>query len=266
MGIVNNERIAEKMILLWKKFRGELFHNKLHLFIVTIMWGLFALSIIAILHKIGLVCHFLGYSQNAEKVNEVFYNLSYSYLAGLIFYLINDWVPRKIRETRAKKSLSSEINSMKSLLDDVYRLIIYLKQEESNVSVEDYVTKNDLSSRIIWCKYKKPNMQQEVKKIDVKLYLQSRAEQISDILKKIISSPLFLDLNKNLANILVNFQSDQFLDFILNGSGESSTLLFEKQYSQLEEIVYIRANKYEYSKPSLHERTVHLANNNILNN
>ena len=76
------------------KLGRNFLHNKLQYLVIVALWILFALSIIAILNRIGIVDYFLGFSSNAEKINEVFYNLSYSYLAGLIFYLVNDWVPR----------------------------------------------------------------------------------------------------------------------------------------------------------------------------
>lgn len=229
-------------------------HNKLQYLVIVALWILFALSIIAILNRIGIVDYFLGYSSNAEKINEVFYNLSYSYLAGLIFYLVNDWVPRHFREINARRSLSFEIKQLKSSLDEIHRIVLFITQNKFNLSIGDEETRQNPFSGSIWCKLSRPNSKQEVKQINVKTQLSIEANKVFEILDRIINSPLFSDLNKSLAKILIDFQSEPFLvSAVGKVSIEQDAKIFEKLYSQLEDKIYIRTNTDVYSVPLPHE-------------
>jgi len=45
------------------------------------------LSLSVILFHVGIIGPFLGNAEHAKEINDTMANLSYSYLAGLIFYL-----------------------------------------------------------------------------------------------------------------------------------------------------------------------------------
>ena len=236
-----------------KKLGRNFLHNKLQYFVIVALWILFALSIIAILNRIGIVDYFLGYSSNAEKINEVFYNLSYSYLAGLIFYLVNDWVPRHFREINARRSLSFEINQLKSSLDEIHRIIIFAIQNKENLLIRDLGTSEDPFSGSIWCKYRGPHSEELIRQIDIQKQISSNASDALNTLNKLIRSPLFSDLNRSLANILINLQSNQLLTSANNISIGLTTEDFEKLYLQFEDKMYIQTNLYEYSVPTPYE-------------
>lgn len=54
-------------------------------------------SIGMLLFRCGIIPPLLGEAENAANKNEVMLNLSYSYLAGLIFYILVTWLPNKVR-------------------------------------------------------------------------------------------------------------------------------------------------------------------------
>ena len=246
--------------LILKKLCMSILHNKLQCLVIVVLWILFVLSIIAILNKIGIVDYFLGYSPNANKINEVFYNLSYSYLAGVIFYLVNEWVPRHFRETNARRSLSLEIKQLKMSLDEMHRIIIFISNNKLKQSKGDDETKQDMFSGTIWCKLNGQN----VKNIDVKKQLSEEANYVLNILNKIIKSPLFLDLNKSLAKILIDFQSDPFLiSAAKKESIDDNANNFEKLFFELETKIYIQTNTDEYCEPSPYECDIEEANKKI---
>lgn len=206
------------------------------------------------MHKIGFVSNVLGVSSNANEINEVFYNLSYSYLAGVIFYLVNDWVPRQFREIKARHSLSKEIKQLKLSLDEIHRIIIFITHNKLRQSKGEVDTKQNPFSGLIWCKYGSPHAKQEIKQIDVKKQLSKEANDVLQIIDRLIKSPLFLDLNKSLAKIYIDFQSEPFIvSAARKESIEVTTNNFEKLYSELEDKIYIQTNTEFYSVPSPYE-------------
>ena len=56
----------------------------------------------------------IGYSDKAEAWNEILTNLSYSYLAGFIFYLLTVTLPHKKMKGKVKKALDSKLNTIRS--------------------------------------------------------------------------------------------------------------------------------------------------------
>lgn len=76
---------------------------KILLYIATAFFGC------VILFRLGIIPPIFGEAKNADQINEVLVNLSYSYMAGLVFYLLNDYIPTKIRERKALKLISRKL-------------------------------------------------------------------------------------------------------------------------------------------------------------
>lgn len=242
------------IISIFKKLWRGIIHNKLQCLIIGVLWVLFALSILAILHKIGFVSNVLGVSSNADEINEVFYNLSYSYLAGVIFFLVNDWVPRQFREIKARHSLSKEIQQLKLSLDEIHRIVIFITHNKLKQSKGEVDTKQNPFSGFIWCKYGSPHTKQEIKQIDVKKQLSKEANDVLQIIDRLIKSPLFFDINKSLAKLFIDFQSEPFIvSAARKESIEVTANNFEKLYLELEDKFYIQTNIEFYSVPSPYE-------------
>ena len=66
----------------------------------------------------------IGYSEKAEVWNEIITNLSYSYLAGFIFYLLTVTLPHKKMKGKVKVALDSKLNTIrtnyKACVESVY--------------------------------------------------------------------------------------------------------------------------------------------------
>lgn len=56
----------------------------------------------------------IGYSEKADAWNEIITNLSYSYLAGFIFYLLTVTLPHKKMKGKVKVALDSKLNMKRS--------------------------------------------------------------------------------------------------------------------------------------------------------
>ena len=89
----------------------------------------------------------LGRIDNYDKVNEVLLNLSYSYLAGLVFYLINDGIPSLIRRVRANKHIGKYVCEIQSQLNYITTLCDYIKSKSVNAENVLYI---EVSSKKKW--------------------------------------------------------------------------------------------------------------------
>lgn len=80
--------------------------------------GITFLSIYAIAY-IGLGWFWAwGTSGNYQRVNQVIINLSYSYLAGLIFYLLTSYFPYMIKRNKLKKPIIEKLRTIERKLED----------------------------------------------------------------------------------------------------------------------------------------------------
>ena len=76
---------------------------------------LFALiSLYAILQIKFDFAFWICYSAYAQIINEVIVNLSYSYLAAFVFYILTVWIPFKRMKYKVKIPLEKKINSIRS--------------------------------------------------------------------------------------------------------------------------------------------------------
>jgi hypothetical protein len=54
----------------------------------------------------------IGYSDNSENINQVLINLSYSYIAGLIFYFLISFLPYRLKIEKLKPAITFKIDSL----------------------------------------------------------------------------------------------------------------------------------------------------------
>lgn len=73
----------------------------------------------------------IAVSENAEKYNEVLLNLSYSYVAGLVFFLVNDGIPSLVRKLRANKHIGPYLEDIQIKFN--YMVSIALFFETQNI-------------------------------------------------------------------------------------------------------------------------------------
>jgi len=73
------------------------------------LWSLGFFSVGMLLFRWGIIPPIFGEASNADDRNEVMLNMSYSYLAGAIFYFFVTWLPYKIR-SRKMRPFINEVN------------------------------------------------------------------------------------------------------------------------------------------------------------
>lgn len=134
------------------------------------MYKYFKFSIFGILTFLaGCCCYMLllhigilpaiGSIENYEEVNEVLLNLSYSYLAGLVFYLINDGIPSIIRRIRANRHIGKELREVQSQLNYITSLYNYIQTQ--NINIDNVIYVEVIIKRI------KTSKEQKTIKIDI---------------------------------------------------------------------------------------------------
>ena len=140
---------------------------------------------------------------------------------------------------------------------------IVITQNISKQSKWDDDNKQNPFSGTICCKISGAH-KQEIKQIDVKKQLSKEANDVLSFLNRLIKSPLFLDLNKSLAKIFIDLQSDPFIVSAANEDLiENTADNFEKLFSELDAKIYIRTNTEVYCVPSPYECDIEEANKKI---
>lgn len=65
----------------------------------------------------------LGSANNYQKINQVLINLSYSYIAGLIFYLLTSYFPDVIKRNRIKEPIRNKIRNINIRFEDCAKCV-----------------------------------------------------------------------------------------------------------------------------------------------
>lgn len=79
----------------------------------------------------------LGITDNYQQVNQVIINLSYSYLAGLIFYLLTSYFPYLIKRNKLKKPIKEKIKIIKEKFEDSAKCVFPMPSWNHIVLTED---------------------------------------------------------------------------------------------------------------------------------
>ncbi|MDE5822411.1 MAG: hypothetical protein K2H63_08020 [Paramuribaculum sp.] len=87
----------------------------------------------------------IGSADNPERINTVLINLSYSYIAGLIFYLLTTSLPRYVFAHKMRKPLQSKAETMLGKIEDSAKCAFSMPTWNSLIITEDGL-KNQFSS------------------------------------------------------------------------------------------------------------------------
>ena len=74
---------------------------------------------------------------NPERINTVLINLSYSYIAGLIFYLLTTSFPRYVFAHKMKKPLQIKVKTILGKIDDSAKCAFPMLSWNSLIITED---------------------------------------------------------------------------------------------------------------------------------
>lgn len=92
----------------------------------------------------------LLYSDNAVNINSVLLNLSYSYVAALVFYILYDYIPAKRNEYKSFLIIKPKLKEIYRLTDELIGqlLMVYdVEKDRTTLSIEDLAS----------CTHYKPN-------------------------------------------------------------------------------------------------------------
>lgn len=179
-------------------------------------------SIGGVLFRIGIIPPLFGYDKNYQQINEVIVNLSYSYLAGLIFYLLNDGIPSYFRQKKAMDLIAPKLLSLYSKLDwivAVTKLEANLDKENNKITLSDCSIANNVAlhvSRIAIFSYIRINSNvwnsnPTREWYDTILSQAQFAQKVKEIIVAIQTSIVAKDLNNNLMSLLYQIQNSGYL-------------------------------------------------------
>jgi len=57
----------------------------------------------------------IGFSFDSDKINQILINLSYSYMAGFIFYILVSYLPYRLKTEKLKPVIKLKINDLYNL-------------------------------------------------------------------------------------------------------------------------------------------------------
>lgn len=232
--------------------------------ILNIILTAITLSCIYIICYVGLGCLWaLGSNENYERINQVLLNLSYSYFAAFIFFILIEHIPEKIAAQKA-------LNICKSDLIDIY---LNMSEQIAIVSLYCQITKpaksitiSDLGNMVHYhpknnhVYYKASCSINGVRRNDltkgVVIFrddLYNLSQKIGDKINHITELPASSNLDLNLLEILSGIVSCSFIrtcntfdDPIFNNIEHDVHNFDEEFYEFLK--LYLALNKYNFDK------------------
>lgn len=236
--------------------------NKFSIFILLAITGLS----LYILFCVGLGWFWtIGSSTNYERINQVLLNLSYSYIAGLIFYILIEYIPKNIA---AKKAFTIWENQLVDIYLHMSEIVAEIKLI-ANITKEDKdIVLGDLKDV---CKYKPqykklyyksitfvnkiPNKDKTKGVFEFHVDLYKAGTYIKEHIAEMIKLPSASNIAPNLLEIISGIESCKFLstcnsfkDTFLEDC-EYDINSFDKDFYVFLQL-YIRLGKYKFSKHS----------------
>lgn len=192
------------------------------LFFKILLWCCAIFSICGILFHISIIPAIFGNAKNYQQINEVIVNLSYSYLAGLIFYLLNDGIPSYFRRKKAMFLVAPKLLSLYSKLNwilAITKMEANIDKENSDISLNDCSIANNVTLHIskvaifsyIRINSKVWNSEPSKEWYETILSQAKFAEKVKEIITSIQTSAVATDLDNDLMTILYEIQYSGYL-------------------------------------------------------
>ena len=119
----------------------------------------------------------VGTSENYERINKVLENLSYSYLAGCIFYVLTVSVPYRLRRHKLDKVLHSKISIIVGKLQDSKQCVRSLSEFQNNIFLSDA----EMLDRMESTSFSTPSSMSFFYGNNIASYLNSQKKEILDL-------------------------------------------------------------------------------------
>ncbi len=236
--------------------------NKFSIFILLAITGIS----LYILFCVGLGWFWtIGSSTNYERINQVLLNLSYSYIAGLIFYIFIEYIPKKIAAKKAfniwKNQLVNIYLHMSEIVAEI-KLIANITKEDKDIVLGDLkdIVKYKPQYKKLYYKSitfvnKIPNKDRTKGVFEFHADLYEAGIYIKKYIAEMIKLPSASNITPNLLEIISEIKSCKFLstcnsfkDVFLEDYEYDINSCDKDFYDFLQ--LYIRLSKYKFSKYS----------------
>lgn len=236
--------------------------NKFSIFILLAITGIS----LYILFCVGLGWFWtIGSSTNYERINQVLLNLSYSYIAGLIFYIFIEYIPKKIAAKKAfniwKNQLVNIYLHMSEIVAEI-KLIANITKEDKDIVLGDLkdIVKYKPQYKKLYYKSitfvnKIPNKDRTKGVFEFHADLYEAGIYIKKYIAEMIKLPSASNITPNLLEIISEIKSCKFLstcnsfkDVFLENYEYDINSCDKDFYDFLQ--LYIRLSKYKFSKYS----------------
>jgi hypothetical protein len=232
-------------------------------FFYTYNWVfyLFSFSSVYCILAIGLDWFWkFGEFKNANKINTILINLSYSYIAALLFFIFNDYIPRRIASKKALGVLGSQISKIHadmSRLISTIKMILNIDKEDVEITLKDLYQLSSFNESFeknyFECTPIINNVVSDNKTRGVFFYkeFKSSAENIIKNIQKLAKDPLFMYLEKDLVELISRMLQNKFLVSLKQTHNLSSSRVWpyaldESFYNYIQE--YFLFEKYKFRK------------------
>lgn len=236
--------------------------NKFSIFILLIITGLS----LYILFCVGLGWFWtIGSSTNYERINQVLLNLSYSYIAGLIFYILIEFIPKNIAAKKAFTIWESQLVDIYLRMSEIIaeiKLIANITKEDKDIVLGDLkdIVKYKPQYKKLYYKSitfinKKPNKDWTKGVFEFHADLYKAGIYVKEQISKMIELPSTSNITPNLLEIISKIEfckflskCDSFKDIFLEDC-EHDISSFDKDFYDFLQL-YIRLGKYKFPQYS----------------
>lgn len=199
--------------------------QKMRVLIKIVFASLAIFSFCGILFRMGYFPAIFGNSPNYIQINEVIVNLSYSYMAALIFYILNDFIPNYTRKQKALRLIAPRLLNIYMKMDwilAIEKMEAGLDKENDEISLADcsFASKHDLSQTQVAIKsYIRINSHdwrsQPIDEWYERIFSEDhKAKDIYEEIRKIYSSSIAKDIDDDLLQLLYRIEADEYLSDI----------------------------------------------------
>lgn len=157
----------------------------------------------------------IGECENAERVNVVLLNLSYSFLASVMFFLMMDVLPRWRNERKAEKVFQSQLKDVMRFMNHVIRLLKMMagiNKSDDEITPEDFASLANLSPKLrdAFVEYTLGNGKEQGA-IDCYAYLEYYSKSIRRKIQQILELPASSMMRQELITLLVEIKLSEAL-------------------------------------------------------
>ena len=164
-----------------------------------------------LLFRWGIIHPIFGYAPNADARNEVMLNLSYSYLAGAIFYFFVTWLPYKLRSRKMRPFINEKKKIIKGKMFDcainAMPTALILQHRPSNEEIISHFENTSLLNAPTFMSLLMPG-------VDIHTHWRLQRDEIKAVIKDVLEFKEYLSNDE--LQVLGQIQDCQFF-YEING-------------------------------------------------